>query len=70
MANVLDTGTLMILTAVSKVAIHFGTDKEEYLDRITLREIRAYQEAGHFSVGSMGPKIDAAIRFLEAGGNG
>ncbi len=68
MANVLGIDTLMILTAVPKVAIHFGTDKEEYLDRVTLREIRAYQADGHFPAGSMGPKIDAAIRFLEGGG--
>ena len=68
MANVLGIETLMILTAVSKVAIHFGTSKEEYLDRVTLREVRAYQEAGHFPAGSMGPKIDAAIRFLKGGG--
>ena len=68
MANVLGIETLMILTAVPKVAIHFGTDKQEYLDRVTLREIRKYQDEGHFPMGSMGPKIDAAIRFLEGGG--
>ncbi len=68
MANVLGIDTLMILTAVPKVAIHFGTPDEEYLDRVTLRDIRAYQAEGHFPAGSMGPKIDAAIRFLEGGG--
>ena len=68
MANVLGIDTLMILTAVPKVAIHFGTEKEECLDRVTLQEIRAYQMEGHFPAGSMGPKIDAAIRFLEGGG--
>lgn len=68
MANVLGIDTLMILTAVPKVAVHFGTDKEQYLDRVTLREIRTYQSEGHFPPGSMGPKIDAAIRFLEGGG--
>ena len=68
MANVLGIDTLMILTAVPKVAIHFGTEKEEYLDRVTLQEIHAYHMEGHFPAGSMGPKIDAAIRFLEGGG--
>ena len=68
MGNVLGIDTLMILTAVPKVAIHFGTEKEECLDRVTLQEIRAYQMEGHFPAGSMGPKIDAAIRFLEGGG--
>ena len=68
MGNVLGIDTLMILTAVPKVAIHFGTEKEECLDRVTLQEIRAYHMEGHFPAGSMGPKIDAAIRFLEGGG--
>ena len=68
MANVMGIETLMILTAVPKVAIHFGTDKQEYLDRVTLREISKYQDEGHFPAGSMGPKIGAAIRFLEGGG--
>ena len=68
MANVLGIETLMILTTVPKVAIHFGKNKQEYLDRVTLREIRKYQDEGHFPAGSMGPKIGAAIRFLEGGG--
>lgn len=68
MANVLGIDTLMILTAVEKVAIHFGTDQEQQLDRVTLREIRKLQAEGHFPPGSMGPKIDAAIRFLDGGG--
>ena len=48
MGNVLGIDTLMILTAVPKVAIHFGTEKEECLDRVTLQEIRAYHMEGHF----------------------
>ncbi len=68
MANVLGIDTLMILTAVPQVAIHFGTPNVKYLDRVTLREIRTYQAEGHFPAGSMGPKIEAAIRFLEGGG--
>jgi len=68
MANVLGIGLLMILTAVPRVAIHFNTPRQEYLDRITLRGLRALHAAGHFPAGSMGPKIEAAIRFLEGGG--
>lgn len=68
MANVLGIEVLMILTAVPKVAIHFGKPEQQELDRVTLSELRAYRDEGHFPAGSMGPKIDAAIRFLEGGG--
>lgn len=68
MANVLGIDTLMILTAVSKVAIDFGKPTQRSLHQVTLRDIKAYYAEGHFPAGSMGPKIDAAIRFLEGGG--
>ena len=68
MANVLGIETLLILTAVPKVAIHFGTPQQQALDRVSLSELRALQADGHFPPGSMGPKVDAAIRFLEGGG--
>lgn len=68
MANVLNIPVMMILTAVSKVAINFGTPKQRELGRVSLPDIKRYQEQGHFPPGSMGPKIDAAILFLEGGG--
>ncbi|MEM8744638.1 MAG: carbamate kinase, partial [Pseudomonadota bacterium] len=68
MGNVLGIEMLMILTAVEKVAINFGTPEQEELDLVTMRELRALQKEGHFPPGSMGPKIDAALRFLEGGG--
>ena len=68
MGNVLGIEMLMILTAVEKVAIKFGTPEEEELDLVTMRELRTLQKEGHFPPGSMGPKIDAALRFLEGGG--
>jgi carbamate kinase len=68
MANVLGIGHLMILTAVSKVAINFGKPGQRNLDRVSLRELKALRAEGHFPPGSMGPKIDAAIRFLDGGG--
>ena len=68
MANVLGIEELMILTAVPKVAIHYGTPEERGLDRVTLRELKALQAEGHFPPGSMGPKIEAVIHFLEHGG--
>ena len=68
MANVLGIETMLILTAVPKVAIHFGTPQQADLDRVTLGELRALRAEGHFPPGSMGPKIDATIGFLEGGG--
>lgn len=68
MANVLGIDTLMILTAVRTVAVHWGKPEEKQLDRVSLRDLKAFKADGHFPAGSMGPKIDAAIRFLEGGG--
>ncbi len=68
MANVLEIDVLMILTGVSRVAIHFGTPCERPLDRLSLAQARAYFAEGQFASGSMGPKVKAAIRFLERGG--
>jgi len=68
MANVLGIRLLMILTAVPKVLINFGTRSQRDLDFLTVRELRAYHAEGHFPPGSMGPKVDAALRFLDGGG--
>ena len=68
MANVLHIDTLLILTAVRKVALDFGTPQERELDTTTLAELKRHQAQGQFPPGSMGPKIDAAISFLEGGG--
>jgi len=53
---------------VPKVAINFGSPKQKALEQVTMRELRGMQAEGHFPPGSMGPKIDAALRFLEGGG--
>ncbi len=68
MASVLDLDVMMILTAVSKVAINFGKPDQRDLDTITVSEARQYASEGHFHAGSMGPKVDAAIGFIEGGG--
>ena len=68
MANVLGIDTMMILTAVPRVAIDFGTPGERALERVNLSEIRRHLADGQFPPGSMGPKIEAAILFLEGGG--
>lgn len=57
----------VISTAVEKVAIHFGKPEQKWLDRITLSEAKQYLAEGiHFAKGSMAPKIQAVIWFLEA----
>ncbi|MGE8206633.1 carbamate kinase [Heyndrickxia sp. NPDC080065] len=59
---------LFILTGVEQVAIHFGTPEQQNLSEMTIDEALRYMEEGHFPKGSMGPKIEAAILFLEKGG--
>jgi carbamate kinase len=68
LARELGIRTLLILTAVERVAVDFGTPKARSLERVSVSELKAYQRAGHFAQGSMGPKIEAAIRHVEAGG--
>lgn len=59
----------VISTAVEKVALNFGKPDQKWLDKITLAEAKAYLAEGkHFAKGSMAPKIEAIIRFLENGG--
>jgi carbamate kinase len=58
----------IILTVVDRVSLNFGTPQQQDLDRMTLSEARRYLEEGHFPPGSMGPKIQAVINFLEGGG--
>jgi carbamate kinase len=60
---------LMILTNVDKVYLNYNTPKQKALDKISLNEIKKYYEQGHFPAGNMGPKVLAAIRFLEHGDN-
>ncbi|RLF31159.1 MAG: carbamate kinase, partial [Thermoplasmata archaeon] len=59
---------LFILTDVEKVYLNYGTKKQQPLDTVKLDEIKKYYTQGHFPPGSMGPKVLAAIRFLENGG--
>jgi carbamate kinase len=56
------------LTQVDGVYLNFGREDQEGLREASLEEIRKYHEQGHFPAGSMGPKIEAAVEFLEAGG--
>ena len=68
LAKSLGIGTFLILTAVDRVAIHFGKPNQRFLDKVTVSELKRYHAEGHFGKGSMGPKVEAAIRHIEAGG--
>jgi carbamate kinase len=67
-AQEIGAGILSILTSVDRVALNYGTAQQRELDTVTLSEIRKFYEEGHFPAGSMGPKIRAAIAFIEGGG--
>ena len=69
LANRLDADVFIISTAVEKVAINFGKPNQQWLDKMTLSEAKRYLAEGtHFAKGSMAPKIQAVVNFLEAGG--
>ena len=64
----LGAALLVILTAVPQVYVDFGQPSQHALGAVTLEEIERLHAEGHFPPGSMGPKIEAVIRFLKAGG--
>ncbi|KAA3663796.1 MAG: carbamate kinase, partial [Chloroflexi bacterium] len=69
LGNALGAELLIISTAVEKVALNFGKPDEKWLDKMTLAEAKAYLAEGtHFAKGSMAPKMQAVIWFLERGG--
>ncbi|MBO3724080.1 carbamate kinase [Actinomyces bowdenii] len=68
LASRLGVPDLVICTAVEQVYLDFGTPEQRALSTITAQEARSYLEEGHFGKGSMAPKIEAALNFLEAGG--
>jgi carbamate kinase len=69
LANEIEAELLLITTAVEKVALDFGQPTQRWLDRMTLAEAKEYLAEGtHFLPGSMAPKIEAVVDFLERGG--
>ena len=66
LARQLDADCLIILTAVEKVAIHFGKPNVEWLSYLTPARARAYMVEGQFAPGSMLPKVQAAVEFAES----
>lgn len=68
LAEDINADLLFILTNVEKVYLNYNTSKEKALDQVFLSDIKKYYKENHFPAGNMGPKILAAIRFLESGG--
>lgn len=69
LARLLKADLFLISTAVEKVAVNFGKPDQKWLDKMTLAEAKQYlAEGAHFAKGSMAPKIQAIIWFLENGG--
>ncbi len=68
LATDIDADTLVIATDVPNVMIDFGTPSARPLGRVTAAELREHAAGGQFARGSMGPKVEAALRFVEGGG--
>lgn len=68
LASNIKADLFIISTAVEKIYINFGKEDQEALDFVTLDELKKYKEEGHFKKGSMLPKVEAIIKFLENGG--
>lgn len=68
LANMMGVDLLVFATAVEKVALNFNTANEIWLDKMTVAEAKQYIKEGHFAPGSMKPKIEACVDFLEKGG--
>ena len=68
LASLINADLFVISTAVEKVAINFNKPDQKWLDRITVSEAKQYMAEGHFAKGSMLPKIQAILLFLEKGG--
>jgi carbamate kinase len=68
LATQINADILIISTGVPKVYLHYGKPNEKALDKVSLAEVREYVQEGHFAPGSMLPKIQAVIKFLESGG--
>ena len=68
LATLIGAEELVSITPVEQVSLNFGKPDQKNIKRMTKAEARRYLEEGHFPPGSMGPKVEAAIKFLEDGG--
>ncbi len=69
LATAVGASVFAILTEVEKVCLDFGKPTERPLEEVDVAELKRHARAGHFPAGSMGPKVEAVIRFLERGGD-
>lgn len=68
LAEAVNANIFMILTDVPNAAVNYGTPEQKNLETVTLTEMKRYFAEGHFKAGSMGPKVQSAIKFVENGG--
>jgi carbamate kinase len=68
LAQAFDADLFLISTSVERVALDFGKPTQRWVDHLTAVEARRHLEEGQFPPGSMGPKIEAAVAYLESGG--
>ena len=68
LASQISADLFLISTAVPQIALNYNQPDQQWLDGMTLAEAKAYMEQGHFAKGSMEPKVQAIINYLEAGG--
>jgi carbamate kinase len=68
LARALGADVLVIATDVEQVVLNFGTPQQQPLGAVTAAQLRAHAEAGEFGSGSMGPKVEAVLRFVAEGG--
>lgn len=68
LARAIEADVLVIATDVDNAILSYGQPDARALDGVTPQEMRGYAEEGHFASGSMGPKVEAAVRFVENGG--
>ncbi|MDP9767484.1 carbamate kinase [Kosakonia cowanii] len=66
LAAMIDADMLIILTAVEKVALHFGKANQQLLDTLSVRDAERFIAEGHFAAGSMLPKVEAAVAFARS----
>jgi carbamate kinase len=68
LAEGVDADLFLILTDVEHALLYFGTDHEAPIEKMTVEDAKRYLGEGHFKAGSMGPKVEAAMGFVERGG--
>ena len=68
LASQIGADMFLVSTAVPQIAINYNQPDQQWIDKMTLAEAKAYMEQGHFAKGSMEPKVQAIVNYLEAGG--